>query len=310
MEASIAAIRARLSSPVHGVGGLNPRRDPLSLQPLLFQDRGAMSYVDMDGRAAATGTGDLRARRTDSLLIGLRTDADEVLVRETVARISEADPVRIDLVGVRAHNNTRRTLLKELLPTLALLLASGALATVAVARRSTWGAIRSAGVASVSLACVLPFGPTLDPLTVPVWAALFATCVGICACPRRWLSAGAFVSLATALAPMHALPYTPWRDMAWIWAAAIAAAAILTWCTRDTPEPDPAEKSVNSEEDPGLPVSFRARAPSPSASACSSSPHSPSRNFKSRRLSRSTLDLRARVRRSARWRAISSSNGT
>lgn len=260
MEAAIAAIRARLSSPVHGVGGLNPRRDPLSLQPLLFQDRGAMSYVDMDGRAAATGTGDLRSRRTDSLLIGLRSDADQVRVRETVARISEADPVRIDVVGVPAQNNTRRTLLIDLLSTLALLLASGALATVAVARRSTLDAVRAAGVAVVSLACVVPFGPPLDPLTVPVWAALFATCVGICACPRGRLSKGALASLATAVAPMYALPYAPWRDMAWIWLAAIAVSAILTWCTRDAPEADPSAQLVSPAGGSAPAVSFPARA--------------------------------------------------
>ncbi len=235
MEASIAAIRARLSSPVHGVGGLNPRRDPLSLQPLLFGERGAMSYVDMDGRAAATGTGDLRARHADSLLIGLRGDADEVRVREIAARVSESDPVRIDLVGVRAQDGRRRRLLEELLPRLALLLLSAGIAAVAFAQRSTTHALRAAAISIVSVACIAPFGPPLDPLTTPVWCALLGTCVAVSACPPARRSKGAVVLVAAALSPLLTLPYPPWHDMAWLWPAAISLAVTLRWCTRSAP---------------------------------------------------------------------------
>lgn len=234
MEASVAAIRARLSSPVHGVGGLNPRRDPLSLQPLLFGERGAMSYVDMDGRAMATGTGDLRARRTESLLIGLRGDADETRVRGIADRVSESDPVRIDLVGVQAQDKMRLTLLEGLLPKIALLLLSAGLATVAFARRSTTHALRAVGLSILSVACFAPFGPSMDPLSIPIWCALLATCIAILARPRARESAGALVILATSLTPLLALTHAPWQHMiwTWIWPATITLAVALRLCFR------------------------------------------------------------------------------
>lgn len=229
MEASVAAIRAQLASPVFGVSGLQPRRDPLDLRGLLLEHRGSLGFVESDTRAIPTGIGDLRARDTDSLLVGLRRDVALDEVMDIARDVATQESVRIDLVGGRAWSAARERHLRTEAPRLLLLLLSVATLGLSIGMRAVSPAVQRVALGVGVVGCALLSTNTVAPLTVPTlvtgWGLVLAAAAWR---PRGHLARTGWVCLALCFAPLWLMPQNPWQHWAHTWPFAVALAVMLT----------------------------------------------------------------------------------
>ncbi|MCA9705907.1 MAG: hypothetical protein KDK70_08680, partial [Myxococcales bacterium] len=78
MAEAVDALRARLASPIYGVSGEEPRRDPLRLQELSREHAGRLTHLGNaeDMPAELTPAGDLLALDGHALLMQLRSPED------------------------------------------------------------------------------------------------------------------------------------------------------------------------------------------------------------------------------------------
>jgi len=228
IDAAVAGIRARLSSPLFAVAGDTPRRDPLGLSALLGDT--LLGLRGLPGGAEATAAGDLRSTRGRALLLELRTDGDPVALLGAVRRAA-ADPA----IKVRADGPALREAVSAATVSAALgrtLVTAAALVLMLLAlglRRLTPLFVSAAATLS-GLAVLVAVGGPVELLVVPLLAMMIG-CAGEGQVQRQrqqiavsgW--AGPLI-LASALLPLLFGPYPLWHRWALAWFGAVAAFAV------------------------------------------------------------------------------------
>lgn len=203
LRAAVAGVRARLASPLFGVGGEDVRRDPLGLADL--------SGMHAPPEITATASGDSMSADGNVLLIHLQTAMAPEAVATTVsaqlsAQLSSASPevadieVRTFLLGEQSPESTQPV--RWIVANLALLAVFLALGL----RRLR---------ASLAVVAVLAAGaPLVLFLPGPLTLALLGAAAALASRPQPRL---AWLHLALALLPLVLLPYPAWREQALAW---------------------------------------------------------------------------------------------
>lgn len=225
---AIEDLRARMSSPLFGVAGEEPRRDPLALHRHLGDSTGRFSSTVGPGGSIVTAAGDLLAADRLALLVQLRTERPRQVVLDEVKRAIGDVGITPRWAGpVRIEDDARGIVGDRGLQLLGMVLA-GIAAVLAAALRSVRATFIIVACLAGSTAMVAAGVGEVD-----VWGlGLAILAIGFAsegALSLQRISArgwpGALV-LATALLPLLLSPYPGWRHYAWLWAIAIAAAII------------------------------------------------------------------------------------
>lgn len=231
MTQAIDALRARLSSPLFGVSGEDPRRDPLRLQALSQAHAGRLTHLGNadDMPAELTAAGDLLALDGHALLVQLRSDQAPAALLDEVRKALPSPLVSAALVGPDVRRQQHRAAVEERLPSLLTLGLAGLVVVLSLALR----AIRPVAAIVLALASVLvgvlALGPPPGPHDVPLLvlllgfgceAALHLTRIS----PRGWPSAAV---LGSALLPLWLSPYPAWQGWSLRWLVAVAAVVVV-----------------------------------------------------------------------------------
>jgi hypothetical protein len=229
MSAAVEDLRARLSSPLFGVGEDEPRRDPLALRHAAVSASGRFGHAEALGKARATASGDLVDRAGTAVLVQLRSERPAAdLLADAVLAIGDA-PVDAALVGPAGiEAAAREVVAARHLQAFAIAAAGLALVLAASLRRVRATAAILACLAT-ALAAALMWEPVLDAWSVPMLVLLAGfSCEGALhlqrISARGWPAAAV---LATALAPLALGPYPAWQHWSWSWALGIAVAVLL-----------------------------------------------------------------------------------
>jgi len=229
LSAAVEGLRARMSSPLFGVGADEPRRDPLGLRETTRAVSGPFGQVDSLGKARATASGDLVDRHGTAVLLLLDSERPvQAVLDDVIAAIGDA-PVDATLVGpVHVERVAREVVRARSLQVAAIALAALAMVLAAALRRVRATASILACLAS-AIAVVLAFVPTIDAWSLPMLVLLAGfACEGALhlqrISTRGWPAAAV---LATALLPLVLAPYPAWRVWGWTWAFGIAVAVLL-----------------------------------------------------------------------------------
>ncbi|MBP7285581.1 MAG: hypothetical protein KBB21_03150 [Nannocystaceae bacterium] len=229
MSDAIEGLRARMSSPLFGVAGDEPRRDPLGLFALLGAEGAAFASHEGTGRASPTASGDLLAADGGALLLLLRSSrAPAALIADVRAALGDA-PVDATWVGPTHVEEAAADLTeRHRVRMLALALAGIAAVLAGILRR-----IR-ATLAILACLAALAAGALAWLPTADLWSAAMVVLLLGFVCEgalhlqrisaRGWPAA---VVLAGALLPLLLSPYPAWRAWAWYWAIAVAIAMVL-----------------------------------------------------------------------------------
>lgn len=229
MSDAIAGLRARMSSPLFGVAGDEPRRDPLGLFALLGAEGAAFASHEASGRASPTASGDLLAPDGAALLLLLRsTRTPDALLADVRAVLGDA-PVDATVVGPTHVEATAATLVaQQRVRMLALALAgiTAVLAGILRRVRATLSIVACLGTLALGALAWLP--------VADLWSAAMVVLLLGFACEgalhlqrisaRGWPAAAV---LAGALLPLLLSPYPAWQAWAWYWAIAAAIAMVL-----------------------------------------------------------------------------------
>ncbi|MEX1367756.1 MAG: hypothetical protein AB1Z98_31800 [Nannocystaceae bacterium] len=226
MAEAVDALKARLSSPLFGVSGEDPRRDPLRLQDLARDHSGQLTHLGdaEDMPAELTAAGDLLALDGRSLLMQLRSDEPPSAV---LARVDEAlleHPVRAQLVGPGPRRERVRATLQRRAPRMLALGVAGLVLVLSLALRAIRPVLGIVLALLSTLAGMLVLGPPLDPHGLPMLVLLLGFgCEGAMhltrISPRGWPAAAV---LGTALLPLALSPYPAWQQWAVGWLVGVA----------------------------------------------------------------------------------------
>lgn len=206
IDDGVEALQARLSSPFFAVNGLDARRDPLQLRSV-----GSSATWDQ-GRATATGAGDLMHRDGTSILMQMHSPTPEASIAQVQGALQHRG-LTLHLVGP-AH---RRAVAQATLPSSAWRwagTAGGALvAMLALLHRRVALPLGQAAVLALGLTfaglCMRPF----DVLMLPWLALALATGLSIVTAEGRIDRMTALV-LGPALLPLGLLPIPAWATLA------------------------------------------------------------------------------------------------
>ncbi len=230
MAAAIDALRARLSSPIYGISGEDPRRDPLRLQELSREHAGRLTYLGNaeDMPAELTAAGDLLALDGRALLIQLRSAQDPAALLEEVQQVLPAS-VSAALVGPMSRRERGRAAIEEHWRSLLTLGLAGLVVVLSLALRAIRPVLAIVLVLATVLVGMLALGPALDPHGLPLLVLLLGFgCEGALhltrISPRGWPAAAV---LGGALLPLLLSPYPAWQTWALLWLAGVAAAVSL-----------------------------------------------------------------------------------
>lgn len=225
---AIESLRARMSSPLFGVSGEEPRRDPLGLHGHLDDEAVRFASTSGPGTSTVTAAGDLLARDGTALLVQLRTSRPRSAALADVRAALGDRPVDASWVGPVHLEDSARALVDDAgLRLLATTLAAIAAVLAAALRR-----VRATVAILACLAGSVVFaGIILGELDA--WGlALVILWLGF-ACEgalhlqrisaRGWPAAAV---LATALVPLWLSPYPAWQHWSWAWALLVAAAML------------------------------------------------------------------------------------
>ena len=223
IAAAISVLRARLSSPLFGTTGEDPRRDPIGLRELVRGLSHSIGHVDPHDKMFAprvTVAGDLVSFDGQAALLLLQSerslDALETELREAVG-----DEIHVDVLGEGTRERAARTLVRNagvhvLVSTLALLAI-----VLAVEARSIRPVVSMLACALAPALLLVSLLPGIDTLSIPILAISFGIAVArtfICEHqPPAWSSE---LLLATALLPLAFTEYPAWAHLAWCWALA------------------------------------------------------------------------------------------
>jgi hypothetical protein len=229
MSAAVEDLRARLSSPLFGVGDDEPRRDPLALRGAIAGAGGRFGPADTLGKARATASGDLVDRHGTGVLVQLRSERPAAdLLADVVGAIGDA-PVDAALVGPAGIEAAAREVVAARHLQVFVIAAAGLALVLAAALRRVRATAAILACLATALAAALVWQPVIDAWSVPM-LVLFAgfACEGALhlqrISARGWPAAAV---LATALVPLALGPYPVWERWAWSWALAIAVAVLL-----------------------------------------------------------------------------------
>src|SRR5690606_2662805 len=127
MTGAIERLRARLSSPLYGLTGEDPRRDPLGLQSLGGEAAASLARVgNTSSRGAeATATGDLLARDGASVLVQLKSSREPDAILADVEAGLQDSSVQAALVGPAATKERTTDRIEAEAPRLLALVAAG-----------------------------------------------------------------------------------------------------------------------------------------------------------------------------------------
>jgi hypothetical protein len=231
MAQAIDALRARLSSPLYGVSGEDPRRDPLRLQELSSEHAGWLTHLGNadDMPAELTAAGDLLALDGRALLMQLHTGEQEpAALLDEVRQVLPAG-VAAALVGPGPRREQHRAAIEERWRPLLTLSLAGLVIVLSLALRAIRPVLAIVLALGSVLVGMLALGPALDPHGVPLLvlllgfgceAALHLTRIS----PRGWPSAAV---LGGALLPLWLSPYPAWQGWALRWLVGVAAVVLL-----------------------------------------------------------------------------------
>lgn len=230
MAQAIDALRARLSSPLYGVSGEEPHRDPLRLQELSRAHAGGMTHLGNadDMPAELTAAGDLMALDGRALLVQLRTAQPPAVVLEEVRDVLPTGVVAA-LVGPGPRREQHREAIADRWRSLVTLGLAGLVIVLSLALRAVRPVLAIVLALGSVLVGMLALGPAVDPHGLPLLvlllgfgceAALHLTRIS----PRGWPSAAV---LGGALLPLWISPYPAWQHWALAWLAGVAAVVLL-----------------------------------------------------------------------------------
>ena len=225
---AIETLRARMSSPLFGVSGDEPRRDPLGLHDPLDDRAGRFASTRGPGSSSITAAGDLLASDGTALLVQLRTARARPAVMEDV-RLAVGDrPIDARWVGPANLEDSADTMVDDL----GLRMLATALAAIAVVLASALRRVRATLAILVCLAgaavCAAVLLAKIDAwgLAVVILWLGFA-CEGALQLQRisarGWPAA---TVLATALVPLWLSPYPAWQYWSWAWVVLVAVAMV------------------------------------------------------------------------------------
>lgn len=231
MRDSVDGLKARLSSPMFGVTGEQPRRDPLGLSQLDTASGTALSDLDDPGsrQARPTAAGDLIAHDGRALLIQLQTDrAMEAVARDVDDAVADL-PVTGTLVGPVADRARATATIQAHAGRLAIVTLAGLTLVLAIALRSVRAVVAIVACISSVIAALLIWGPPVDLLRVPLLVLLAGFgCEGALhlqrISERGWPAAAV---LGTALLPLLLSPYPSWSTAAIHWAVGLIAVVVV-----------------------------------------------------------------------------------
>lgn len=225
---AIENLRARMSSPLFGVSGEEPRRDPLGLLGHLEDDAGRFSSTQGPGTSTVTAAGDLLAGDGTALLVQLRTSRAAAQVLADIRAAVGERPVVATWVGPvhleeRAGALVSDAGLRLLITTLA---AVAAVLAAALRRVRATVAILACLAASTVFAAIAIGEFDAWGLAIAILWLGFA-CEGALhlqrISARGWPAAAV---LATALLPLWLSPYPAWQRWSWAWAVMIGLAIV------------------------------------------------------------------------------------
>ena len=120
MTRAVDALRARLSSPLYGLSGEEPRRDPLRLQELSREHAGRLTHLGNaeDMPAELTAAGDLVTLDGRALLMQVRSSAEPDALLAELEQTLPTSTVSAALVGPQPQRARSRAALEERWPRL------------------------------------------------------------------------------------------------------------------------------------------------------------------------------------------------
>jgi hypothetical protein len=225
---AIENLRARMSSPLFGVSGEEPRRDPLGLLGHLEDDGGRFSSTRGPGTSTVTAAGDLLAADGTACLLQLRTTRPSDAVLADVQAAIGDRPVFAAWVGPRHVEQSARALVDDA----GLRLVAIALAAIAAVLAAALRRVRATLAILVCLVTSMLFAAIALP-EIDAWGlAIVILWLGF-ACEgalhlqrisaRGWPAA---TVLASAMAPLWLSPYPAWQHWSWAWAVWVALAIV------------------------------------------------------------------------------------
>lgn len=231
MTEAVDALRARLSSPLFGVSGEEPRRDPLRLQDLARSHAGHMTHLG-DGEdmpAELTAAGDLLALDGRSLLVQLRSDDEPAALLGQLEPVLAEHPVDAALVGPGPRRDRFRRSIEQHLPRVLTLVVAGLVLVLSLALRAIRPVLAIVVVLLSALVGMLVLGPPLDPHSLPLLVLLLGFgCEGAMhlrrISPRGWPAAAV---LGGALLPLWLSTYPAWREWSVAWLVGVAVVVVL-----------------------------------------------------------------------------------
>lgn len=217
MRAAVAGIRARLASPLFGVGDESPRRDPLGLRTLIAEEPGSYGGAG----PIATASGDLLSADGRTLLLYLRTGLPARVLHAWVsaqlaARFGVDTGIELSVLPdtTNAASTERSTL--RLVDLLAATLAA-ALLVLALGLRRTRTALVLVLVVAAAAPLLVLLADGTGLLDTPVLLASLGLALAL-APGVGGAGPGPSLRLALALTPLLLLPYPLWQRWAWVWA--------------------------------------------------------------------------------------------
>lgn len=231
MARAIDELQARLSSPIYGVSGEEPRRDPLRLQELAQAHAGRLTHLGNieDMPAELTAAGDLLALDGQALLMKLRTDDEPDALHKEIDAVAQGHGVEATLVGPGPQRHREQVALRQRSSRLLSVGLAGLVLVLSLALRSIRPVLAIVAALLSALAGLLVFGPALDPLGAPMLVLLLGFgCEGAMhlsrISPRGWPAAAV---LGTALLPLSLSPYPTWQQWSIQWLVGLAVIVLL-----------------------------------------------------------------------------------
>lgn len=226
MTQAVERLRARLSSPLFGLTGEDPRRDPLGLQSLGGEAAASLGELGLTSSrgAQATATGDLLARDGASVLVQLRSTREPDAIFADVQAALEGTSVEATLIGPAATEQRVVARIEAEAPRLLALVAAGLAAVLALALRAVRPVIAILLALGTGVFSLLWFAPPIDMFGVALAVLLFGFgCEGALhlqrISSRGWPGAAV---MGTALLPLWLSPYPTWKTWSITWLVGMA----------------------------------------------------------------------------------------
>lgn len=233
LRAAVAGVRARLASPLFGVGDEDPRRDPLGLRALSEAEPGHLGFLTATRGPTPAASGDLVSADGRSLLLYLRTDlpADDLhawISAQLTARFKVGPGIELIVVPITLSSGAVAGPGMRAVDLLAATIAGLALA-LALGLQRLRAALALVLVVGAGAPLVVAIAGGMPLLSGPLVLVALGVAAGLAPLVGP-AGAGAALRLSFALLPLLLLPYPAWQRWAWAWALALLGlAAAARW---------------------------------------------------------------------------------